>query len=273
METLLNRSWFGCESRHSYCQQDVEFNEIINLKSVLKALRNLRDQIRHLHVFHLGTDWLTLVSKWWEGGYSHRNGEMRINPAIVSLEFLPSKLTVHSCALHDLVWFMPTFESLIELYIEAVSARDSDEVALFATSLNRHLYPRLCKFALKSSDLVPRDYIQLFNAIREHGNIISIEFDNVHTFCKTSSFGKGFKVSTSRNAASELQHVLLCHLRGEPISIQELEYRWLRAFQTSGVLITLFSSNSISNAFIRLFTRLNDLCQVKNPTKNSFSSG
>jgi hypothetical protein len=254
LQQIVSHSWSGyssqfIDSRGLIECQEIERYELWNLREVLHALRGVHDRLQHLYVFNLGTGWLTIISPSWKQSAYRQAFELPINPrAVVSLQFrentIPITLRVHSTAVHDLVWFLPIFDELKWLHLEAVSARDCEEVSLFATSLNPSLYPNLRTLTMKSLDLFPIDCVQLFKAVREHGQISYVAIDGVHVCCDRSSAGKYFKFNTAQTASCTVEEVLKAYLQGGQVSLQELEYQWISIFKNSGMFVSNVSRKS-----------------------------
>ena len=236
LERLFQHSWFGCMSGDPKCQGQAELHEAMNLISLLRHIDTLRDQVRNLHVFNLGTEWLTLLTRQTNIVDSDL---FPMSPAtIVNLELSSyptvKKLDVLSCAIHDLVFFSPIFHGLDEIWIECLSARDSRDVSSFTSLFNDGHFPRMRKIVLKSSDLLPRDYLQLFAAVRDHRSLEDVIIESVHMYCEDSKFGQNFKFCTAVAAVEEVQQMLLQYLRNEQISTHQLETKWLNMFLRSG---------------------------------------
>ncbi|KIW00325.1 uncharacterized protein PV09_08038 [Verruconis gallopava] len=232
-EHLLTFSWFGCIDHHFQCQRVAEINEVANLQSILGTLNNLRDQIQQLHVFNLGSVWLNLLSQPYEA-----TGALEvvtpINPeTLVSMDLVgrhAAELAVYSCALSDLIWFTRVFENLVHLCLEGVGARDSNEVTLFAASLNRQLYPGLRKITVKSSNLPPRDYLSLFQAIKDHEGLRDVSIEQVHIHCWDSTVGKDFTFRTDAMPENDMQQKLREYFNGT----LQIEECWIGMFTGSG---------------------------------------
>ena len=237
LELALNPSWYGCRHVHPSCVGDNERCDIINLRTLLAQINNL-DKLQHLHVFNLGIEWLPFIQ-------SENSGLpldlLPVSPATtVSLDFhnhekLIRKVKVHACSLHDLVYFNEVFHYVREFHLEHISAWHSAEVDLFSTVFDRRCFPQLQVFKMKSSDLQPSDYIYIFTAIRLHGGITEVIFEDVHTFCPRSSVGKRFNFAL-RSPTNSLQTLLCRYMENRNVLVEDVKQSWLGMFRISGCL-------------------------------------
>jgi hypothetical protein len=242
----LERSWRHYQSEYHFDQLantgDTEYHDLENIGAVLVAMRGLKDRIRHLHVFNLGTEWLPFFAGQ---GTPDPRDLIPLSPAtVVSLELhahhFITKLVVRSCALHDLVWFTPVFGCLEVLHLENISARHSGEVALFATTFDRHLFPKITNVTLRSSDLRPIDYVYLFTAMRNHGGLTQVTMVDIHHYCPNSTIGAEFCFD-SQSPKDTIQQEVCRYLQNEHEATQ-FKATWLSMFRESGRSSLLFST-------------------------------
>ena len=244
LELLLLDTWYGCRLQHPRCLGAFECHEIGNLQVLLKHVKAMRHPIQRLHTFNLGTEWLpflrddTLVVQ----NLSPLSPATTVDLHLHSNEFI-HRLSVRSCALHDLVWFDATFHHLEELSLSHVSARHSQEVDLFATTLDQQLFPRLHTLRLISSDFSPSDYFHFFSAIRKHERIRAVNIENVHCLCIASSIGREFTFELGL-PRGRMQQDLARYMEGDDVDGQCMEQSWLKMFQVSG------TSSSLNAALI-----------------------
>ena len=240
----LERAWRHYRYEHHSSQLanigDSEYHDLENIGALLVGLRRLGSRVRHLHVFNLGTEWLPFFAA--QGAPDPRD-LIPLSPAtMVNLELHAhhsiTKLVVRSCALHDLVWFTPVFGCLEELHLEDISARHSGEVALFATTFDRHLFPKIRRATIKSSDLPPIDYVYIFTALQNHGRLIHVTFQNIHSYCPNSIIGTEFHFD-SQDPKDTIQQDLCRYLRNE-VEVTQFEASWVRMFRESGRSFLLF---------------------------------
>ena len=237
LELALNPSWYGCRCGHPKCAGDNEHCDMVNLKLLLAQLNKL-NKLQHLHVFNLGTEWLSFLQA---DDSNLPLDRFPISPAsTVSLNFhnhkkLIRKAKVHSSSLHDLVYFNQVFHHLREFHLEHISAWHSAEVDLFSTVFDRRCFPQMQVFKMKSSDLQPTDYIYIFTAIRLHGGITEIIFEDVHSLCPRSNVGKRF-IFASRTPRDQLQTLLCGYMENQNVLVKDIKQSWLRMFGRSGCL-------------------------------------
>lgn len=233
LERALTSTWYGCPYGHSSCMGEGEYAEITNLYSLLTYVRPLQRQIRRLNVSNLGTEWIPFL----QTQSPDFSGVLPLSPAtIVHIGLCGfqciQELTVSSCALHDLVWFTPVFSELKTLRLENISARHSEEVELFAATFDRHLFPKVDTVVIRLSDLLPGNYLHIFTAIRNHGDIMKVNIDGVHTFCDD-----GIKVEFelgSNLPRTDLEQLVRQYVRGEDISVDLLSAHWFKMFRRLG---------------------------------------
>lgn len=247
---LMGGAWHGCPSMHARCIGNSEFAELRSLRHVLKHVGNLGQRIKHLNVANLGTEWLPFLH---EPDASIAN-LLPLSPSTtVALEMTGchtvTRLSVHACALHDLVWFTPVFPQLKELILGSVSARHSEEVDLFTTTLDKHLFPLLEKFAITSSDLGPTDYLYIFKSLADHEGIHDVFLGNVHTACP-SNVKLDFEFWSSF-PRTDLQYALSQLIQGQDVCFQSVADNWKSLFQHSGTSYT-----SIEEFVVSLWHRL-----------------
>ena len=193
-------------------------------------------------VLNLGTEWLPFFAG--QGTPDPRDLIPLSSATMVSLELHAhhaiTKLFVRSCALHDLVWFTPVFGCLEELHLEDISARHSGEVALFATTFDRHLFPKTMSVTIKSSDLHLIDYVYIFTAMRNHGGLAQLTLLNIHSYCPNSTIGTEFHFD-SQSPKNTIQQDICRYLRNED-EVTQFEANWLYMFRESGRLFRLLST-------------------------------
>lgn len=233
MHELLAQSWFGCRLNHYECERNAEAADTAALRSVLRILSSLQPRIRRLHVFHLGTEWLDLAAGSWDRvdtsdffGMSPRASvDLMLNNGLLE------GLDVSSCTLHDCIWFVPIFCQLRKLSIHHFHARHSTEVELFAMTINGQLYPKLVDVRLLSSDLLPRDYLFLFKALRDHGRLDNIQIETVHRGCLQSTAGAEFRYATNSEVyPPECAYLVEYFHHGR----NDIDDKWLSMFRHAG---------------------------------------
>lgn len=234
LKSLLFRPAYGCYVGHAVCMGEDEQAEAINLQSLLSQIRAMKKHINRLNVSNLGAEWIQFL----QSQHPDPVELLPLSPAtIVHINFSAlqeiEQLTVRSCALHDLVWFKPIFKFLKAFHLEDISARHSAEVELFAACLDRRLFPMLESVTIRSSDLLPLDYLPIFGALRNHGSITSFSIEQVHTFCE-QGIKFDFVLTSNAFQASPLQAILWQYLKGADIATETIRAEWLQSFQNSG---------------------------------------
>ena len=214
---------------------EAKSHDVETLMCLLGLLRKLDGQIGSLHIFNLGTEWLPFMASGRVGSTPF----VPLSPATAVSMRLNSqncitKLSLHSCSLHDMIWFTPIFTQLEVLSLENTSARHPAEVDLFATTFDNSLFPKVRCLIVCSSDLQPNDYVSIFEALRRHRSLDKVVFKSIHRYCVSSTVGHNFDFNSLR-PEDAIQRLLCRFMQMEDVASQ-FRVDWLKMFRDSGQL-------------------------------------
>lgn len=210
----------------------IKSSELENIAQLFLRLTPL-SQVRHLHIFNLGTEWIPYLTPQANIDWPD---PAPLSPAtVVSLERSRQgtvrRLVIRSCTLHDLIWFTPVYVYLEELHLEDISARHSGEVELFSATFDRFLFPSIKVVTIRFSDLCPADYLDMFGAMRDNGPLARVVLSGIHLYCPSSVIGAEF-VFDSWSPRGDIQYDLCRYLRNEETA--QFGTSWLEMFRKCG---------------------------------------